>query len=97
MFLPPSPVSIMSTAGAGQGKISSATQANIRDAQITLLEDCQISTASEGFGCYPAIIGSPWEAYALISTVQVGDVVDTQRRRRAAITESYSSAGVTYH
>lgn len=97
MYLPPGAVGLMSTAGSGQGRITSGARAGIGAAQVTLLEDCQISTATEGFGCYPAIIGSPWDKYALITSVQVGDVIDTQRRRRNAITESVATSAVTYH
>ncbi len=97
MFLPPSPTSVMSTAGSSASKIGGTQIAAALAAQVALLEDCQISTASEGFGCYPAIIGSPWAAYGLISTVQVGNYVDTQRRRRNNLVETYSSTATTWH
>lgn len=97
MFLPPAGVDAISTAGASASKLSDGAIAAALAAQIDLLESCQISTASEGFGCYPAVIGSPWEKYALISQVQVGNYADSQRRRRGNLTESYSSDPVTYH
>lgn len=97
MFLPPAGVNLMSTAGSSASKIGGTQVAAALTAQVDLLEACQISTASEGFGCYPAIIGTPWEEYALISTVQVGNYADTQRRRRGNLVETYSSDTTTWH
>ena len=96
MFLPPSPTAAMSTAGTGKGTLASGYISGSLAAQVALLEACQISTDTEGFGCYPAITGSPWDKYGLITQVQVDSIPDTQRRRRNALTGSVSSSPVTY-
>nr|CRY96598.1 hypothetical protein [uncultured prokaryote] len=97
MYLPPSPIGAMSTAGSAASQVASSYISGSKAAQVALLEACQISTASEGFGCYPAIIGSPWSAYGLISQVQVGNYADSQRRRRGNLTETYSSTATSWH
>jgi hypothetical protein len=97
MFLPPAGTSVISTAGSSASKISDGAIAAALAAQVDLLEACQVSTATEGFGCYPAVIGKPWSSYGLITQVQVGNYMDTQRRRRGNLTETYASDTVTYH
>lgn len=44
----------------------------------------------------PAIIGAPWTQYAVITSVQAGNVPDTQRRRRRQLPESRVTQPVTY-
>ena len=44
----------------------------------------------------PAVIGSPWISYAVITSVQAGNVPDTQRRRRRSIPETRVTQAVTY-
>lgn len=41
-----------------------------------------------------AVIGAPWTAYGMINSVRVGDRVDTQRRRRYQVEETYVSGSV---
>lgn len=60
----------------------------------TFLEACQVVPGGPGVSCLPAVIPTNWETYALINSVRVGDVYDTQRRRRRALPEVYSSAVV---
>ena len=96
MFLPPSPIGVMSTAGSAGGQIASGYISGSLAAQVALLEACAIDVAGAGFNCVPAVIGSPWEDYALISSVQVGNYIDTQRRRRNALRETYSTTAVSY-
>lgn len=96
MFLPPPPVGAMSTAGSSASQLAAGYISGALAAQVALLEACQIDVAGAGFNCFPAVTGSPWEQYALISSVQVGNYVDTQRRRRNALTETYSTSPVSY-
>lgn len=42
----------------------------------------------------PAVVSSSSEEWALITRVRVGNVLDTQRRRRAQLTETYLQADV---
>lgn len=60
----------------------------------TFLEAVQIVPGGPGVSVLPAVVPTNWESYALITSVRVGDVYDTQRRRRRAIPEAYSQAVV---
>lgn len=70
-----------------------------KDAEIALLEAVAINVGS-GPGdlvkTRPAVIGSPWTQYGVITQVRVGDRVDTQRRRRAQLEETYVSGTPSY-
>lgn len=44
----------------------------------------------------PIVTGKPWTQYAQIKQVKIGDVIDTQQRRRRGLVENYTSAPVTY-
>jgi len=44
----------------------------------------------------PIVTGKPYDNYAVVTSVQVGDVMDTQRRRRRQLVESYHSEDVSY-
>jgi hypothetical protein len=44
----------------------------------------------------PVITGAPWTHYGVINQVRCGTVLDTQRRRRRSIAETYESQAVTY-
>ena len=96
MYLPVPPIGAMSTAGSAASQLASGYISGALAAQVQLLEDCQIDIAGAGFNCFPAVTGSPWESYALISSVQVGNYIDTQRRRRNALNETYSTSAVSY-
>lgn len=90
MFLP-SPTS-GSLTGA---KIASADQTAIADAQHDLLVALGVEV-SDDVNLRPIVTGSPWVNYAVINSVRVGSVMDTQRRRRNRIAETYVSQAVTY-
>lgn len=60
----------------------------------TFLESVQLDGTSSGAWALPAVVPTNWESYALVNSVRVGDVYDTQRRRRRALPEVYSSAVV---
>lgn len=44
----------------------------------------------------PIITGAPWTQYAVITSVQAGNVPDTQRRRRRQLVETKVTQAVTY-
>lgn len=90
MFLP-SPTS-GSLAGA---KIQSADQTAIADAQHDLLVALGVEV-SDDVNVRPIVTGAPWNKYAVINQVRVGSVMDTQRRRRNRIAETYVSQAVSY-
>lgn len=79
------------------GRVPSTYVGFLRDAEVALLEALGQPIGIAGdIDCKPCVIGSPWNQYAVINSVRVGDRMDTQRRRRAQAPEVYSSADVTY-
>ena len=78
-------------------KVPSSIQTGLRDAEITFLE-----AISGDYGVTDhtytrtAVIGAPWTKYGLITSVRVGDRMDTQRRRRSQLDETYVTGNVTY-
>lgn len=79
----------------GNARISSTETTNIAGAwanQIDALNDrAQSALQERPIAAVVSGINGAWEP---ISTVRVGDVMDTQRRRRNALAEVYSSAAV---
>lgn len=76
--------------------IASSAVSGFLAAQVAFLEGVMIGTLTpDNPHVRPAIIGAPWTQYALITSVDVGNVFDTQRRRRAQLLEARTSAAVT--
>ena len=90
MFLP----GISSTAVSTDGQVSTTPRNAARDQQIAFLEAVSYLDALTEWFLIPAVIGSPWTQYSRISSVQVGNWPDTQRRRRNGLVETYSSGAV---
>jgi hypothetical protein len=44
----------------------------------------------------PIVTGDPWTKYAMIKSIKVGDVFDSQRRRRNRLDETYVSQDLSY-
>lgn len=90
MFLP------AATSGSLSGaKIASADQTAVADAQHDLLVALGVEVSDDVL-LRPVVTGAPWVNYAVINQVRVGSVMDTQRRRRNRIAETYVSQAVTY-
>lgn len=77
------------------GRLNAGVPASYATAMKNFLEACRLDGNGAG-GVYvaPCVTGAPFSDYALINQVRVGDVVDTQRRRRAGLTEAFSNAAV---
>jgi hypothetical protein len=91
MFLPPA-----SSASLSGAHVSSGAQTDIADAGKAFLEALYFSSTLSGFTVGPIVTGSPFDKYGLINQVRVGSIVDTQRRRRNRLTESYTTATPSY-
>jgi len=91
MFLPSSSSSIL----AG-GRVSTTPQTNIAAAQVALLEGLALDSGPGTPDIRPVVTGSPWTGYAIINGVEVGNVMDSQRRRRGNLTEAYVSDAPSY-
>jgi hypothetical protein len=71
-----------------------STAANV---QCNTLEAVQIDGGiGGGFWTYPIVTGGNWTKYAIINQVSVGNIPDTQRRRRRALTETRVNQSPAY-
>lgn len=91
MFLPSGASTMLSGA-----KLSTTERQNIADGQEAFLEALAYDGVTSSATVRPIVTGSPWTNYAVINAVRVGDVIDTQRRRRNRATETYVQEPVTY-
>lgn len=92
-YLPTLPTAFMGS----HGRLDSSVPPTIATAAKAFLEGLVYSSPS-GAGAHTRTIvtGSPWVNYSAITQVKVGDLVDTQRRRRRQLDEAYSSEDVDY-
>jgi hypothetical protein len=82
----------------GAGRIGSSTAGGIAESMATLLEDIatveEVTLAGSIRAAVVSELGDPGPA-RIITRVLVGDVFDTQRRRRNQLQETYTAAEVT--
>lgn len=93
MFLPPMAAD-GTTAG---GRLTPTRQAAILAAQVAMLEAMIFSGSGlDLWNVRPVITGKPFVNYGVIAQAQVGDVIDTQQRRRDRLTETRLTTPVTF-
>lgn len=93
MYLPTSSATGIATSGF----VSSTLITNELADHVTFLEALAVTGAlPTDPHVRPAIIGDPWSEYAVITSCDIGNVWDSQRRRRKSLTESRSSGAITY-
>jgi len=86
MFLPPTVTSAMTTAG----RLGSSP----RGAIVAALDTFFASMAGNAATCVVvSSVGGVYTTYT-VNTIRLGDVIDTQRRRRNSIAEVYSTAAI---
>ena len=79
------------------GRIGSTYVTNLLNAEVAFLEAIAFNQLLPSeIHTRPAVIGSPWTQYGVINQVRVGNRMDTQRRRRQQLDETYSSANPSY-
>jgi len=76
-------------------RLATTPQADILDAHVTFLESIGVQV-SDDVNVRPIVTGKPYVDYAVVTQVQVGNVIDTQRRRRNRLTEVRVSDSVSY-
>jgi hypothetical protein len=85
-FLPGPTTSMLGS----DGHLSTVRQTDWLNAQVALLEGLAYSAGGAiDPHVRPVVTGGNWTKYGVISQVRVGNVMDTQRRRRRALTETY--------
>lgn len=79
------------------GRLTSTRQADVLAAQVAMVGGLYFSgTGTDLFNVRPIVTGKPYAKYGVISEVQVGNVMDTQRRRRDRLEETRISTPITY-
>lgn len=92
-YMPAPPETLVSVPG---GLLSSGACTNQATAASTLLSNLAIDqTVPIPIYLNAIVTGAPWTKYGKVTGVRVGNVIDTQRRRRAQITETYQERPVT--
>lgn len=90
MYLPP----FNSGALAG-GRIRATEVTAAGAAMKAWLEGCRLAgTGPGGVWVSPCVTGDPYTGAALITQVRIGNVYDTQSRRRRALAESFTNTSV---
>ena len=96
IYLPPLTSSQMASTGADAGTVASATRTAIGAGVRGLLEGLQLDgTGPNSLWGACIVTGAPYTAYAIINQVRIGNIIDTQKRRRASINELYTSTPVS--
>jgi hypothetical protein len=86
------------TSGSLSGAhVSSGAQSDIADAAKAFCEALAYSAGSTlGAHVRPIVTGAPFTQYGVITQVRVGSIMDTQRRRRNRLVETYVSENPSY-
>ena len=75
--------------------MSSTGQTDFVNLQVALLQALTYSGVGMGSPqTAPVVTGKPFVNYARVTEVRVGNVPDTQRRRRRSLPETYVSASL---
>lgn len=76
------------------GLISSASIPTYLTGIKTWIEASKLDGTSSGVWAAPAVIPTNWQTYALVNAARIGNVFDTQRRRRRSLVETYTSQSI---
>lgn len=88
---------VLPVGAVGEGVISNSVRDALSAAQATLLAALAYDrTLPDILHVRPIVTGAPWVNYAVINQVRVGNVMDTQRRRRKSIDETFKDTAVNY-
>lgn len=78
------------------GVLDPTYQGGLATAYQTFIQSCCIRlTAPNSLFVSPIVTGSPYDTYGLVSSIQVDDLVDTQRRRRKKLIPTVMSRVIT--
>ena len=89
-YLPP----LTSDALTTDGLLKSSVPPRIATAAQTFVRALNTSAPGQDLSMAVVVSGKPFTNYAKVTKVRVGDLVDTQRRRRKSIQEDYSPAEI---
>lgn len=79
------------------GKLTGGRQTAVLAAQVALISGLYYSGSGTNlWNVRPIVTGKPYSRYGVISDVQVGNVIDTQRRRRDRLEETRMTTPITF-
>jgi len=78
------------------GTVNGTFRTNILGTFSTLLTALSIGDGGAPPVIRPVVIGSPYTTYYVITSIRMGNLPDTQRRRRRQIEEVYTQAAISY-
>ena len=82
---------------ADTGRLDTTPLGALLSSMVAFLEGLAITDSiTPSLWVLPAVIGAPWTEYGQITGIDIGNVVDTQRRRRRSLIEARSFAPVSY-
>ena len=91
IFLP----GLTQTATDSNGFLTSTFVSNAVSRGVTLVTDLTVESVTPTVThVKPIVTGAPWTRYGVITSVNVGTVADSQRRRRRQLVESRTSVPV---
>lgn len=88
----PAPTTAVLTADGGL--LTSTVQTGVAAAAADYVAALNYSGIGADSYADMVVAGAPWLRYAKVSSVRIGNVIDTQRRRRNRLTETYISNDV---
>ncbi len=93
VYLPPTGSAILSE----DGNLAGAQTAHIATGMTAFLEQTAVTpTGLANHWALPIVTGQPYTAYGVVTEVRVGSVIDSQRRRRRSLHETYADSPVSY-
>jgi hypothetical protein len=82
---------------ADDGFLDGTFIGDTRDAWVAALQALAVESVDPaGLHVRPIVTGRPWQNYAVITSIDIGDVFDAQRRRRNRLDEIRFAEDVTY-
>lgn len=81
----------------GHGFVSSSHITSVVSAWQTFLQALSVDPVNPGdWHARPIVTGAPWTKYGVMTSVNVGNVFDAQRRRRRSLVETRTSLNLSY-
>ncbi|HMU62789.1 MAG TPA: hypothetical protein PKA66_13465, partial [Gemmatimonadales bacterium] len=77
------------------GTVNATFRTNMLGTFKTFLEAISIGAGGSPPVVRPVVIGSPYTTYYQVTEIRMGNLLDTQRRRRRQIEEVYTTASIT--
>ena len=81
----------------GGGELAGASQTALRDEWVSILDNSSFEAAfTPSWSITPIVTGRPYGQFGTVRQVKVGNIIDTQRRRRRQLVETYVSGPTSF-